>query len=101
MDSNDFIVWLKGYVAGCDGNLNLETIKKELDDVHLVKCPQSTQIGYPTQTYPYSIPCSTPTTNPNWIGDPPTTNPFFYTTGTSNGINPSNTTGAYSVNKTF
>jgi hypothetical protein len=68
MNSNEFVNWLKGFIDGCDSELNetqLSKIKDKLDQVYDVKCPQ--QIQPVTPSWPYVPPIGDQPYDPNRI----------------------------------
>ena len=68
MNSNEFVNWLKGFIDGCESQLNetqLSKIKDKLDDVYDVNCPQ--QIQPVTLSWPYVPPIGDQPYNPNKI----------------------------------
>ena len=52
MNSNEFVHWLKGFIDGCESQLNetqLSKIKDKLDDVYDVNCHQQIQPVTPSR----------------------------------------------------
>jgi hypothetical protein len=85
MNSNEFIIWLKGYTEACGDTLTeeqLHDVREKLSQSTPVECPQQlyspiTPIQPFTPTQPYSPPWT--------IGDPPGT-PFWYTSSSMNNL---------------